>query len=369
MMTSSVSIERIERVCRSIEPPDVAWAERAAARQACLTMPRGSLGRLLEVGRQLASLQRTDRPRGSPALAAVLAADHGVAEAGVSAYPREVTAQMVANYQSGGAALNVLAARAGAAVRVAELGVAGSIPHVSTSSRLVSTRTSRPVRAGTSNWLEGPAMSRDEAFQAFATGLDLADLWLDETSAVVVALGEMGIGNSTTSAALLATMLDREAGDVVGRGTGVDDEGLARKRAAVARGLALHHHDAVDLWDRAARLGGFEIIGLAGLAVGAASRHTLVVLDGLISTTAGLLATRICPPVRDFLLAAHLGPEPGHALALDALRLDPLLRLDLRLGEASGAALALPIVAAAADILRDMASFESAGVSDLETAS
>jgi nicotinate-nucleotide--dimethylbenzimidazole phosphoribosyltransferase len=345
----------IAEAIAAVEPPDPVWAERASARQACLTMPPGSLGRLLDLGRQLASLQRTDRPVGHPALVAVFAADHGIAAEGVSAYPTEVTGQMVANYLRGGAAVNVLARRAGAAVRVADLGVKTPLSHPDL--------VSRPVRRGTSNFLKGPAMSRAEAFQAFRTGLELGEQWAGREGFRVVALGEMGIGNTTTAATLIAALTGSPAEAVVGRGTGVDDRTLERKRAVVARTVALHRPLVEDIWDVAARLGGFEIVGLAGLAVSAARNRAAVVVDGLISSAAALIAARVCPAAVGSFIAAHQGPEPGHHVALDALGLSPLLDLGLRLGEGTGAALALPLIAAAADILRDMATFEGAGVS------
>ncbi len=347
----------------AVAPPDPAWSDRAAARQAQLTMPPGSLGRLLELGRQLASLQRTDQPAGVPSLVAVFAADHGVAAAGVSAYPQEVTAQMVANYVRGGAAVNVLARRAGAAVRVVDLGVANPLGFPLTAAGF----HSRPVRAGTSNFLAGPAMTRAEAFQAFRVGIELGARWVDDEGFRVVALGEMGIGNSTTAAALIAAMTGAEVHDVVGRGTGIDERGLARKRSVVTQAVALHQRDAADDWDLFARLGGFEILGLAGLAVAAARGRALVVLDGLISTAAGLIAATLCPAVLGSLVASHVGPEPGQTIALRALGLRPLLDLGLRLGEGTGATLALPLIASAADLLRDMATFESAGISGPES--
>jgi nicotinate-nucleotide--dimethylbenzimidazole phosphoribosyltransferase len=343
----------------AVPPPDADWAARADARQGRLTMPPGSLGRLLDLGRQLAALQRTDRPEGQPALVAVFAADHGIAEEGVSAYPAEVTGQMVANYLRGGAAVNVLARRAGARVRVADLGVAHLPAEIDRHESLVR----RPIRAGTSNFLHGPAMSRSEAFRAVETGLDLAECWVATEGARVVALGEMGIGNTTTAATLIAAMLGADPGRVVGRGTGVDDAGYDRKRRAVAEALARHAPAIEDPWDWLARVGGFEILGLAGLAIGAARHRALIVLDGLISGAAGLVAARLCPSVQGSFVAAHLGPEPAHRLVLDALGLRPLLDLGLRLGEGTGAALALPIIAAAADLLRDMATFDSARVS------
>jgi nicotinate-nucleotide--dimethylbenzimidazole phosphoribosyltransferase len=349
----------IAEALAAIAPPDPVWADRAARRQARLTMPPGSLGRVLDLGRQLAALQRTDRPVGEPALVAVFAADHGVAVAGVSAYPRDVTGQMVANYLRGGAAVNVLARRAGAEVRVADLGVANRAAFAGLSGRL----QDHPVGPGTMNFLEGPAMSPDDAFRAFRVGLDLGDRWAGQDGFRVVALGEMGIGNTTTAAALIAALTGTAADAVVGRGTGVDAKTLGLKRQVVSAAVDRHGREAVDTWDLLARLGGFEILGLAGLAVAAARAWSLVVLDGLISATAGLIAARLCPAVRGSLVAAHLGPEPGHRVALDALGLRPLLDLDLRLGEGTGAALALPLIASAADVLREMATFDEAGVS------
>jgi nicotinate-nucleotide--dimethylbenzimidazole phosphoribosyltransferase len=349
----------IIKAIAAVASPDESWAARAAARQGRLTMPPGSLGRLLDLGRQLAALQRTDRPEGGPTLVAVFAADHGVAEAGVSAYPAEVTGQMVANYLRGGAAVNVLARRAGASIRVADLGVAHFPDGIEAHESLIR----RPIRAGTSSFLRGPAMSRTEAFRAVETGLQLAEEWVRRDGARVVALGEMGIGNTTTAATLVAALLGVDSDRAVGRGTGVDDLGFRRKCRAVADALELHAPAIADDWDWLARVGGFEILGLAGLAIGSARFSALIVLDGLISSTAGLIAARLCPAIRGALVAAHLSPEPAHRLVLDALGLRPLLDLDLRLGEGTGAALALPLIASAADLLREMATFDSAGVS------
>ncbi len=354
----------ISEALAAVAPPDASWAARAAHRQDRLTMPAGSLGRILELGRQLAAVQRTDRPVGQPALVAVFAADHGVARAGVSAYPQEVTGQMVANYLRGGAAVNVLARRAGAEVRVADLGVV----HRAAFEDLRGGLDSDPIGSGTSNFLEGPAMSRPEAFRAFGVGLTLGERWVRDEGFRVIALGEMGIGNTTTAAALIAALTGESAEAVVGRGTGIDDRTLALKRETVARAVERHRLDGHDPWDIFARLGGFEILGLAGLAVSAARRNALVVLDGLISTTAGMMASRLCPAILGSLVAAHVGPEPGHRVALDALGLEPLLSLGLRLGEGTGATLALPLIASAADILREMATFEDAGVSETRRA-
>ncbi|GAC1463829.1 MAG: hypothetical protein NVSMB9_01740 [Isosphaeraceae bacterium] len=267
---------------------------------------------------------------------------------------------MVANYLQGGAAVNVLARRVGAQVRVVDLGVV----HPSRDWAKGETFLDRSVRRGTSNFLHGPAMTRSEAFQAFQAGLDLGEQWAGRQGFRVIVLGEMGIANSTTAAALISAITGARAESVVGRGTGVDDRAFDAKRRAIAMAVQQHNPNVSDDWDRFARLGGFEMIGLAGLAVGAARRRALVVLDGLISSAAGLIGVRVCPALGGSLLAAHLGPEPGHRVALEALGLRPLLDLDLRLGEGTGAALALPIIASAGDILREMATFQEAGVSD-----
>jgi nicotinate-nucleotide--dimethylbenzimidazole phosphoribosyltransferase len=324
-------------------------------------MPPGSLGHLLDLGCQLAAIQRTDRPWGTPALVAVFAADHGVAAAGVSAYPAEVTGQMVASYLRGGAAVNVLARRAGADVRVVDLGVAHRPEVLGPHGSLLE----YPIGPGTRNFLNEPAMTHVQACAAVSAGLELGQRWAAREGYRVIALGEMGIGNTTTAATLIAALTGAPAAAVVGRGTGIDDAGYQRKCQVVAAALERHRPDPGPdaLWQWLARVGGFEILGLAGLALGAAQHQALVVLDGLISSTAGLIAVNLCPALRGSLAAAHIGPEPGHRVVLETLGLRPLLDLGLRLGEGTGAALALPLVAAAADILREMATFDSAGVS------
>jgi nicotinate-nucleotide--dimethylbenzimidazole phosphoribosyltransferase len=292
------------------------------------TKPRGSLGRLEALGTRIVEI-RGFVPARLRAVVVVAAADHGVAAEGVSAYPPEVTAQMVQNFRAGGAAVNVLAREAGADVVVRDVGVG----------------------APTANIAEGPAMSDDRCAELRAAGAALAD----ELDVDVVALGEMGIGNSTSAAALTAALLDVEPERVVGRGTGVDDDGLARKVAVIRRALAANAGRAP-----LASLGGFELAFLAGVAERCAARRVVVLLDGFISSAAALAA----PSARDVLVASHRSPEPGHGLILEALGLEPLLDLGLRLGEGSGAALALPLLQASIAILNDMATFDGAGVTD-----
>jgi nicotinate-nucleotide--dimethylbenzimidazole phosphoribosyltransferase len=311
------------------------------------TKPRGSLGRLEELGCRIAAI-RGFVPKTLDAAIVVAAGDHGVAREGVSAYPQEVTAQMVANFAAGGAAINVLARQAGAKLVLVDAGVATPFEH-----ELV-----RPVRIGpgTANMLDGPAMTAAETQRALEAGSSLADE-LGEFD--VVALGEMGIGNTTSASALSAALLGVDPALVCGRGTGLDDTGVARKIETVRRAVELHEGA-----DQLAALGGFEIAFLVGLALGCARRRIVVLLDGFITGAAALAAVRIEPSVADVLIAAHRSPEPGHALLLDALGLEPLLDLDLRLGEGSGAALALPLLRASIAILAEMATFTDAGVTD-----
>ena len=329
----------------------------AASTQAALdakTKPRGSLGRLEDLAVHIAAIRGTPAPGRLPAAVVVAAADHGVAARSVSAYPQEVTAQMLANFAAGGAAICVLARLAGAELHVFDLGVAGPpVPGV---------RDLR-IGPGTGDLAEGPAMSGEQAEQCLVAGGAVA-AELAEAGIGIVALGEMGIGNTTSASALAAAFLGAEPEAVCGPGTGLDAAGLERKIAAVRRGLEVNAVDANDPRGVLAALGGFEIAFLAGLAQGGAEHRLVVLLDGFITGAAALTAERIRPGTSASMVAAHRSPEPGHALVLEALGLDPLLDLGLRLGEGSGAALSLPILHAALAILGEMATFDSAGVTD-----
>jgi nicotinate-nucleotide--dimethylbenzimidazole phosphoribosyltransferase len=313
------------------------------------TKPRGSLGRLEELGVRLAEI-RGVVPSSLDAAVVVAAGDHGVAAEGVSAYPSEVTAQMVLNFASGGAAINVLARQAGARLVLVDAGVA--VP--------VDAPVVRELRLGpgTTSFTSGPAMTEDQARR----GLEAGAVLVDELGVDVVGLGEMGIGNTTSASAITAALLDVPPESVCGRGTGVDDAGLARKVDAVRRGLAAN--PARDPLSVLAGLGGFELAVLAGVVLGCARNRVVALLDGFITTAAALVAVRLEPAAGEVLIASHRSPEPGHALLLDALGLRPLLDLELRLGEGSGAALALPLLRSAVAILAEMATFEDAGVTD-----
>lgn len=339
-------------------PPLDAEAEAwASARLDNLTKPRGSLGLLEDLGRRLCAMRGRDVVRTGLARrrVVVMAADHGVVAEGVSAYPSEVTPQMVANFLRGGAAINVLARAARAEVVVVDVGVAADLaPHPGL--------VGRKVRRGTANLARGPAMARDEAERAVAAGLEAArDAAADGVD--VIATGDMGIGNSTAAAAVTACVCGLAPEAAAGRGTGVDDAGLRRKIEAIRRGLETNRPDPRDGIDVLAKVGGLEIGGLAGLIVGAAARRIPVLLDGYIAGAAALVADLVAPGARAWMIAGHRSAEPGHAALLERLGLEPVLDLGMRLGEGTGAVLALPILDAALAVMREMATFESAGVS------
>jgi nicotinate-nucleotide--dimethylbenzimidazole phosphoribosyltransferase len=285
----------------------------------------------------------------------VAAGDHGVAREGVSAYPQEVTRQMLLNFAAGGAAICVLAREAGARLVVVDAGTVEPVddPRI------------RPVRigAGTASIADGPAMTRDQALEAVAAGIDLAGELAAEGIGAVC-LGEMGIANTTAASALCAALLPADPAAVCGRGTGLEDAGLRQKIEVVRRALEASEPDADDPLGCLAALGGFEIAVLTGVALGGAAARLVVVLDGFIVGASALVASRLAPALSDYLVASHISPEPGHRLVLDALGLGPLLDLDLRLGEGTGAVLALPLLRASLAVLSDMATFDQAGVSD-----
>jgi nicotinate-nucleotide--dimethylbenzimidazole phosphoribosyltransferase len=332
---------------------DHAAMREASERQSRLTKPLGSLGRLEELSVRVAGMTGRLDPPLDKAVVFTLAADHGVAAEGVSAYPPEVTAQMVANFLRGGAAINVLARGAGARVIVADLGVKGDLaqdPGLSTFK----------VRRGTASITRGPAMTLDEASRALEIGRRL----VREQEVDIAITGDMGIGNTTASAAIVCAVTGLDAGEVVGRGTGVDDAGLERKLRAVREALRVNA-DAIARGplELLAAVGGLEIAGLVGVILEAAHSRKPVIIDGFISGAAAVVAAAIAPSVTDYLIASHRSHELGHGEVLKRLGLHPLLDLDLRLGEGTGGVLALPLVRASMRLLNEMATFEDAGVS------
>jgi nicotinate-nucleotide--dimethylbenzimidazole phosphoribosyltransferase len=341
----------------AVSGPDVAALAAARDRQAALTKPPGSLGVLEDVSVQLAGLAGTcPAPLPEPAAVAIFAADHGVHAQGVTPWPQEVTAQMVANFLAGGAVINALAAQTGVEVVVVDIGVVADIP---AAPGLLDCK----VRAGTRDMTVGPAMTREEVQRAVQVGIEVArDLVAAGTRCLLT--GDMGIANTTASAALIAAFTGAAAEAVTGRGTGVDHETFSRKVSVVERALALHRPDPADPIGVLAAVGGLEHAGLAGFILGAAAARVPVVLDGVIAGSAALAARALAPECTVAMIAGHRSVEPGASVALRELGLTPLVDLDLRLGEGSGAVLALPLVQGAARVLRDVATFDSAGVTE-----
>jgi nicotinate-nucleotide--dimethylbenzimidazole phosphoribosyltransferase len=355
-----------ESAAEAVRPLDAGAMDEARARQDRLTKPRGALGRLEALSVQLAGIAGVcPPPIPAPAAVVVFAADHGVVAERVTPWPQEVTAQMVANFVSGGAAINVLARAAGASVTVVDVGVATPLPSACDGAPSL---LRHPLGPGTANLAAGPAMEVPTCRAALDLGAALAaDLVAGAGSGGVAALvtGEMGIGNTTSAAALVAAFTAHSPGEVTGRGTGVDNAGFARKMAVVMRALA-QHAEAIRTGplEALAALGGFEIAALTGFIVGGAAARVPVLVDGLIADAALLAAERLVPGVAAYCIAGHRSSEPGAAAVLEELGMAPVLDLDLRLGEGTGACLALPIVEAAAHVLAEMATFDAAGVTD-----
>ena len=345
---------QLKALISQIGPLDEAAMEAARARQDALTKPRGSLGRLEALSVQLAGIFGNPRPRIWHKVIVTMAGDHGVVAEGVSAYPQAVTAQMVDNFLRGGAAINVLARHVGARVVIVDMGVAADLgPYPGL--------VVKKVAHGTGNIARGPAMTRQQAIQALMTGAEVVGAELAQ-GLDVLGVGEMGIGNTTPSAAIAAALTGCPPAEVVGRGTGVDDAGLGRKVMAVENALSLNQPDPTDALDVLAKVGGFEIGGIAGAMLAAAAHHRPVMVDGFISTAAAMIAVGLAPQIKNYLVATHRSQEHGHGTMLDWLDLEPLLELDMRLGEGTGAALGMSLVEAACRILDEMATFSEAGI-------
>ena len=346
----------IQNVCRQIQPLNTSLRVKAQTRLDRLTKPLGSLGRLEELAASYVTIIGELKPQVPRGVVFTFAADHGVALEGVSAYPREVTPQMVMNFLRGGAGVNVLAKHAGVEVRVVDIGVDyefGILPGL----------LDRKVMKGTCNMAVEPAMTRTQAEHAVMVGIELATDAAREGIGLI-GTGEMGIGNTTPSAAITAVMTGRPVAEVTGRGTGIDESGRLHKVSVIQRALDLHRPDPADALDVLAKVGGLEIAGLAGLMLGAAAARVPIVLDGFIAGAAALIAVGLQPLSREYFFASHRSVELGHRVILDHLKLKPLMDLDLRLGEGTGACLGMDLVCAAIKIYTEMATFDEAGVSD-----
>ena len=365
-MTGNDADRRIGAAIETIGPLDRQAMTTAAAHLDRLTKPPGSLGRLEELAIALAGITGRADARVDRRWIVVAAGDHGVASEGVSAYPSDVTAQMVANFLAGGAAINVLASSVGATLAVVDVGVAGLLPggeanggRAAAGGRLLGAR----IADGTANMTHGPAMDRSDAMRAVGVGLQVVEDLRSDRSLEVLGLGEMGIGNTTAASAIVAVLTGEPVTRVTGTGTGIDDERRAHKIAVIERALEVNQPDRGDPLGVLAAVGGFEIAALVGLMLGAAAARIPVVLDGFITGAAALVGAELQPALAPRLLASHRSSEPGHAIVLERLGLRPYLDLEMRLGEGSGAALLIGLLGTACRIRDEMATFESAAIS------
>ncbi len=349
-------MDHIKQTLNQINMPDLQWQKRAQDHLDCLTKPPGSLGRLEEIATWFIQVSGKFPPLLPKKMLFTFAADHGVTDEGVSAFPKSVTAQMVYNFLNGGAAVNVLARHAGAEVRVVDMGVDADF-------KTLPTLMDRKIARGTQNMVQGPAMSRQAAEKSIKVGMDLAETAVQE-GATFFGVGEMGIGNTTAASAITAVLCNAPIENVTGRGTGINDTALQHKQKVIRRAIEINQPDSKDPLDVLAKVGGFEIGGMVGLILGVAAHQIPVIIDGFISTAAALIAVALKSELKHYLLASHESVEPGHRIALQDLGLSPLLQFDLRLGEGTGAALGMSMVDAAIKIVNEMATFEQAGVSN-----
>jgi nicotinate-nucleotide--dimethylbenzimidazole phosphoribosyltransferase len=350
--------ELINKTINSIKPLDRLAMEKAGLRQDSLTKPQGALGRLEEISIKLAGIQAKPIPQIKEKGIITMAADHGIVAEHIGNYPQEVTPQMVLNFVSGGAGINVLARHIGARVTVIDMGVASFLPN---DARIIDCK----IGLGTANISKGPAMSHQQAVKAIESGIIIVNKEIDN-GLTIIGTGDMGIGNTSPSACICASITGKPIEDVTGRGTGLNDDQLAYKISILKRALEKNKPDSSDGIDVLEKVGGFEIGGLTGVILGAAARRIPVVIDGFISGAAALVAYSLSPRVTDYMFAAHLSAEEGHRYILDYIKLKPVVQLDMRLGEGTGAAIAIGIIEGAAKILAEMTTFSEAGVTDKE---
>jgi nicotinate-nucleotide--dimethylbenzimidazole phosphoribosyltransferase len=348
-------------IIEGIKSVDPEWIQKAQERTAQLVMPTRALGRLHQISEQLCGIQQTLEPTINRKAVLVMAGDHGVVQEGVSAYPQEVTPAMVQTFLAGGAGINAISRHVGAEVWVVDMGIIPELDpaNLKNADRLIV----KKVACGTANFTQAPAMSHQDAEKALLTGFQLAS-GLFEKGIEILGTGDMGIGNTTPSAAVGAVITGSGLDEMVGRGTGVDDEGLERKKDVVRRGIEANKPKLEDGLDVLAKVGGFEIGGIAGSILAAAFHRRPVVVDGFISTAGALVAHTLCPTVKDYLFAGHCSEEPGHRIMLEYLALEPILDLGMRLGEGTGGALAMSVMEGAICVFKEVLTFEEAGVAN-----
>lgn len=350
-------MQKLNEIISKIEKIDFSLAEKTQKRLDNLTKPQGSLGRLEELAIQMVEVTKKENPPIKNKVIFTMAGDHGVVEEGVSAYPKEVTSQMVYNFMRGGAGINVLARHIGARVVVVDIGVACDLEP---SPDLVI----KKVNYGTKNMAQGPAMSREEAIKSIENGIEVFEKEFTTKGIDIAGTGDMGIGNTTASSAIAAVITGEPVENVTGRGTGIDEETFNHKIAVLKKAININKPDANDAVDVLSKVGGFEIGGIAGIILASASNRIPVVIDGFISGAGALIAYKLEPKVKDYMIAAHCSVERGHKAILDYIGLTPLLDLALRLGEGTGAALGINLVDAGVKILTEMATFQGASVSE-----
>jgi nicotinate-nucleotide--dimethylbenzimidazole phosphoribosyltransferase len=352
---------KLTEIIEGIKPVDQEWIQKAQERTAQLVMPTRALGRLHEISERLCGIQQTLEPSINQKSILVMVGDHGVVEEGVSAYPQEVTPAMVQTFLAGGAGINAISRQVGADVWVVDMGI---IPQLDVTGLKGAERLLvEKVGNGTANFTKGAAMSRQDAEKALLIGFQQSSK-LMQAGADILGTGDMGIGNTTPSAAIGAVITGATLDEMVGRGTGVDDAGLARKREIVRRGIEVNKPNPENGLDVLAKVGGFEIGGIAGALLAGAFHRRAVVVDGFISTAGALIAHALCPTIKDYLFAGHCSEEPGHRIMLEYLGLEPILDLGMRLGEGTGATLAMGVMEGAVRMFKEVLTFQEAGVAN-----
>jgi nicotinate-nucleotide--dimethylbenzimidazole phosphoribosyltransferase len=352
---------KLEEIIEGIKPVGQEWIQKAQERTTQLVMPTRALGRLHEISERLCGIQQTLQPSINQKSILVMAGDHGVVEEGVSAYPQEVTPAMVQTFLAGGAGINAVSRQVGADVWVVDMGVITDVD--TTGFKGADRLVVRKIANGTTNFTKGPAMSHPDAEKALLIGFQQASKLMQD-GADILGTGDMGIGNTTPSAAIGTVITGATLDEMVGRGTGVDDAGLARKRDVVRRGIEFNKPEPDDGLDVLAKVGGFEIGGIAGTILAGAFHRRAVVMDGFISTAGALIAHVMCPTVKDYLFAGHCSEEAGHRMMLEYLGLEPILDLRMRLGEGTGATLAMGVMEGAVRMFKEVLTFEEAGVAN-----
>ena len=351
---------KIKEIINKIEPLDLELMNRAQKRLDNLTKPQGSLGRLEELAKLIVGITKKENPNLQNKVIFTLAGDHGVVEEGVSAYPKEVTAQMVYNFLRGGAGVNILAKHIGARVVVVDLGIAEEIK---TQKHEFKNFVDKKINFGTRNMAKGPAMTKEEAVRSIEAGIEVIEQEINRNEVGVIGIGDMGIGNTTSSSAICSCITGSKVEDVTGRGTGINDKQLEEKIKTIAKVLQINRPDPKDPVDILAKVGGFEIGGLVGIILATAANRISLVIDGFITASAALIATEIAPLSKNYIFASHNSVERGHRIALNWMGMEPIFNLKMRLGEGTGACLGISIIEAGVKILTEMATFEDADVS------